>query len=401
MYMKRKYNKRRFSFYKNLVKILFFPIKTFVYKFKAKNKYKIKKNESVFVLSNHQTDVDPILVNYSFNKLVSPVATDTLFSNKFASKFLPYAFGVIPKKKGAVDSQATIKILRLLKDGGSVLLFPEGNRTVAEFQFYINPKLASFIKKTNATLILYNMEGGVGVNPRFGNKLRKGKFSGEIKKVLKPSEYLNLSDDELIKIIKDNIKVFDSYTEKTFKSKKSAEYLERLLFVCPKCGSLCTLESCGQEINCKKCDLKVKYNKYLKFESSDKDFRFVYLNDWYQFQKKWIKEHDFNQEMIFSDDNVELYLSNPYQKRKCLAKGQIVLTNKFLKCGDFELEIAKIQSASVIGGRKFSFSTDDNGYLVVGKERFNPFKYVLLFNKLDTKMKEKSNDEYFNLEEDL
>ncbi len=391
---------KRYTFFQKVTTFLFLPAKWFVYHFKVKSKYKIAKGESVFVLANHQTDLDPILINYSFNKLVTPVATDTLFSNKFAYKFLPYAYGVIPKKKGVTDNQATIKMLKLLRGGGSILLFPEGNRTVAEFQFFITPKLAAFVKKTGSTLVLYKIQGGTGVSPRFGSKHRKGPFSGEITKVLKPEEYNQLSDEELNQIIKDGIKAFDSYSGCAYKSKTKAEYLERILFVCPKCLEANTLHSHKDTIKCERCGLEAKYTEHLTFESSDKDFRFTYLNDWYQFQKRWIKEHEFVEDVIFNDDNIELYVSNPYEKRKVIAKGTMTLTKTKLICGEVPFDLENIISASVIGGRKYSFTTNDNSYLVVGKGPFNPFKYVLLFNKLETKMKDNTS-QYFTLEEDL
>ena len=39
----------------------------------------------------------------------------------------------------------------------------------------------------------------------------------------------------------------------------------------------------------------------------------------------------------------------------------------------------------------------DADYLVIGNNKFNPLKYVLMFNKLETHMKEKQTDKYFTL----
>ena len=398
--MKNKRVKTRHRFFNIILKAIFFPIAKLRYHYKIVNKYKIKKDEAVFILSNHQTDIDPALICYSFNKPLYIVATDTLFSNSFAKWFLPYACGVIPKKKGMVDFNCTMQMLKTAKEKGSVLLFPEGNRTYAEFQFYISDKLPALIKKMGLTLVLFQIHGGTGTQPRFMNKIRKGKFYGKIEKVLKYEEYKDLSNEEILQIIKDNIKVYDSDSNDIYKSKRRAEYLEEVFFVCPKCQSISTLKSQNNYIRCNHCQLEVEYTENLRLKSDDSSFTFNYLNDWYQYQKQWVKDYVVKKgEKIFNDSNTVLYESNPYVKRKLLAKGDIQLNDQMLSFPNFEFQLKDITQASVISGRKFTFSTNDCSYLVVGEGRFNPLKYVLMFNKLDTTMKTNKTDDYFNLED--
>ena len=59
--------------------------------------------------------------------------------------------------------------------------------------------------------------------------------------------------------------------------------------------------------------------------------------------------------------------------------------------------MSEITSSSVIGGFKFIVSTEDSNYIVKGNERFNPIKYVLMFNVLDGPIKEKGGDKYYGL----
>ena len=56
--------------------------------------------------------------------------------------------------------------------------------------------------------------------------------------------------------------------------------------------------------------------------------------------------------------------------------------------------------ASPVSGRKLVFTIGDNNYTVKGQERFNAIKYVFLFNKLDTLMRNKDIDQYFSIKED-
>lgn len=368
--------------------------------YRRKNKYKIKKGEQVFVLSNHQTDADGTIVSASFNKALHTVCTDSITSNGFVTKLLFHLFAPIPIKKGTIDPNAMVDIMQVNEEGGNILLFPEGNRTYAEFQYEIGMGTVKLVKLLQMTLVLFNLIGGTGVSPRFSRKPRKGHFEGRIVKVLKPSQYNELSNEELYEVIKDSLCVFDSTKGYTYKSKTSAEYLERMFFVCPVCGKTECLRSEGQYLYCDNCGLKVKYTEHLTLESDNEQFKFHKLNDWYQYQKSWtynfvIPDDDRN---IYEDKEVRLFLSNARQKRKLLSEGPIRLTkDKLIFAEKIEFNVKNIANASPISGKNFNFTIDGNSYLVKGSDRFNPLKYVFMFNKLDTLMNKSQIDRYYSI----
>ena len=82
-----------------------------------------------------------------------------------------------------------------------------------------------------------------------------------------------------------------------------------------------------------------------------------------------------------------------------MAKGPVILTKNYIKFAKKTIDIHKIEIASPINGNNFNFSTEEEDYLVKGNPRFNPLKFVLMFNKLDTEMKKKNADVYYNLVE--
>ncbi len=390
----------RHQFYNTLGKILVRPILHLAFGFKVKGKYKIQKGERVIVLSNHQANLDPIFVEFSFNKHLIPVGTDTI-CHGLRGKLLKHCFGFITKRKGETDIQATAHMTEVVKEGGNLLFFPEGNRSYAEFQFFISPNLPAMLKNFKSTIILYNLHGGTGCYPRWKGEQRiKGNFYGEIKRVLKYDEYKDMSNEELYKIIVDNLRVFDSESGEKFHSKYRAQYLEKMLFVCPKCGGVSTLKSKGVDVFCSSCGLKVEYTEDLHLKSNDPDFKFHILNDWYQFQKKWMLNYEVKENsVIFQDRGITCYLSDPNKARRPIYEGKIILTDKELVMGSKKFALTKIAGSSPISGLRFSFTYDDHQYVVVGKGRFNPLKYVLAFHKLDTKMKREDSDRYFTLED--
>ena len=357
-----------------------------VWGYKMKSFYKAAKGENLIILSNHQTDLDPVLVRMSSNRFLYTIATDNIFSDPKNVKWLN-RIGAIPKKKGVADLRSIFRMTSIASSGGSLLLFAEGNRSYAEFQFYIADNIGKLLKKMKATIILFNLHGGFGCMPRFGGKKRrKGPFYGEIKRVLKYEEYENMPPEELSAIVKEGLRVVDAEEGFSYKSKKRAEYLERMYFVCPKCGDIHSLKSEGNYIKCHNCGLEVEYTEKLTLKSNDPTFTWTKLNDWYEYQKQWVRDYQIEKgKIIFEDDDVTLTLSNPYQTKELLNQGKLVLTDEKLSVGDTYFDLKDIMIASPVSGRNLCLTINDDNYVIRGQERFNALKYVLMFNKLDTR----------------
>lgn len=396
--MKRKRIRKHYITY-YFVKFLVSIINFFTYHFKSKEKIKIDYKRPSIIICNHQTDFDPLFIWLKSTKPFFILATDNIFSGKLKGKFLANLCHVIPKKKGISDFGATMKMYEAINNGYSIVLFPEGNRFYAEFQYYIGDELIKLIKKFKTNLIIYNFHGGTGVSPRFAGKNRIGPFTGNIKKKLAFEEMEQLSGEELLKIIKDDLRVFDSENGYEYKSNKRAEYLERMFFVCPKCNHN-HLKSQGNLISCLDCGLKLEYTTHLKLKNINDDFNISML-EWWNYQKEYIKNLDISNKIIFSDDNVILKMANPFKKAKILAKGHISITKDYLMVEDIKFNISDIVISSAISGTKFGFSTSNDSYIVKGSKDFNPLKYVFLFNKLDTKMRINKLDKYYTLEKDI
>ena len=369
--------------------------------YKRKGYLKMKKGESYIVLANHQTGLDGILLPYSFQRHLYGVLTDSFLSKGWVAKMFKHQLGLIGKHKGAVDIKANMDMMRCVREGGSLLIFPEGNRSYGEFQFTMTEGFAKFVRFFKKPIVLFNFHGGTGVDPRFAKSRRKGPFYGEIKRILQPEEYASWSDEELYKVIQENLRVYDSVSANLYKSDERAEYLERMFFVCPKCGKVETLYSKGNYLYCKECGLKVEYTEDLHLKSDDPEFKFTKLVDWYNYQIRFVKafEPKQDEEIFHDEEGAALYISHPDKKRELIAKGPVILTKNHIKFAEKTIDIHEIEIASPINGNNFNFSTANEEYLVKGNPRFNPLKFVLMFNKLDTKMRDSKADIYYNLEE--
>ncbi len=379
--------KKRHTAYFKLAKPIgkFYAIK---HNFKYE-KFKMKKGKGYLIMSNHQTLLDPMLMAMSFNRPLYIVASDHIFNKSIPSRAMQHCFGPIKKKKATSDISFIVDCVSVAKKGGNVLIYPEGNRQWADFLFNIDRAIVKLVRMLKLPLMLYNLNGGYGVNPRWGNGLRKGEFTGTIKKVYTVEEIKEMSDDELYKTIVDGLRVIDSERGKTYKSKVRAEYLERELFVCPICKKEHTLVSKGEFVTCNSCGLKVEYTEDLKLKSDNKDFKFTLLVDWYRFQLDYIKNYELKgDDVIYKDAPVKL-IEKTTAVRKILANGELTLTKNELKISDFTIPVKDVTSLTVIGGTKLIVNVGDKSVMVKGHERFNPLKYILIFNVIRPDLKEK------------
>lgn len=366
------------------------------YHFRTKPR-RLKKGEQYLILSNHQGMLDPVFLALSFKAPVYFVATDTIFTNKWYSKLLVHCLAPIRKKKGAVDFSCVKTMLRVAKEGGNVALFPDGNRAWCDFQFPIDKAVCKLARRMNMPILIYNFEGGYGVDPRWGKRIRRGSHVGKIAEIIGTDAIAGMSDDELLERITKGLRVIDSESGRKYKSRTRAENLEHLLFVCPKCHSMQTILSKGKYVFCTECGLKVEYTEDLKLSSDDKDFRFEKLNDWYTFEKETVASYAVKEgETIFTDENVKV-IDKSSQDRPTVAEGTLKMTDRHLIVGDFCLELDKVSTSTVVGSRNLIVNTNDTSYVFSGDYRFNPIKYILFFNILCDQIIKKGGDDQYGL----
>ena len=276
------------------------------YGYKAEN-YKLDRKQNYLIICNHSCSLDPFMLGKSFFRPIYFVASDDLLKNGFISKIMKHTVAPIPIRKGTMDISSIRNCISIAKEGGTIGIFPEGNRTYSGEISYLGINLVKFIRKLDLPLIIYHIDGGYGLDPRWGKKSRRGKGSrGYVQRLLSKEELCSLKDEELLKIINTNLSQEISPSLR-FKSKEKAEYLERVLFVCPKCHALETLVSEKNVIRCKCCSLEATYEEDLSFSSNEPSFKFKKVSQWMNYQKEYLKDLAIEEnKVLLGDEKVTL-----------------------------------------------------------------------------------------------
>ena len=383
---KKKWIKPRHTFVRNLLNITLGTYTKIKYGIKV-DKFKEQEKRPYLILFNHQTAYDQFFVGMAFKGPVYYLASEDIFSMGFASSLIKYLVAPIPIKKQTTDLKAIMTCIRVSKEGGTIAIAPEGNRTYSGKTVYMSPSIAPLARKLQMPIALFRIEGGYGVHPRWSDVVRKGKMRGYVSRVISPEEYKNMTDDELFAIIKEGLYVDEATCDGLYKHKKSAEYLERAMYYCPECG-LSTFESHKDIIECKKCSAKIKYLPTKELCGDGFDFPYRFVANWYEAQENYINSlntAEYTKDALYNEA-VELYEVIPYEKKNLLCdKATISLYGDRIAVkacdGDMTCSFDGISTVTVLGKNKLNIYAGEHIYQIKGGKRFNALKYVHIYNR--------------------
>ena len=181
---------------RNIAYAVLYPYTKLKYNIKIEP-FREQGDRAYLILMNHQTAFDQFFVGMTFRGPVYYVASEDLFSNGWISSLLRWLVAPIPIKKQTSDVAAVKNCVRVAKEGGTIAIAPEGNRTYSGRTGYMNPAIASLTKLIKLPVALLRIEGGYGVHPRWSDVVRRGKMRAYVSRVIEPEEYAGLSKSEL------------------------------------------------------------------------------------------------------------------------------------------------------------------------------------------------------------
>lgn len=364
--------------------------------------FREKEKRPYLILYNHQTAFDQFFIGLAFDRPIYYLATEDLFSNGWVSSLIKYLVEPIPIKKQTTDIKAILNCMRVGKEGGSIAISPEGNRTYSGETVYMSPAISSLARKLGMPVMLFRIEGGYGVQPRWSDVTRKGKMRAYVSRVVEPEEYKDMTDAELFEIIKNGLYVNEAKADGEFKHKNLSEYLERAIYTCPDCG-LTTLESHGDIIECKKCGKRVRYlpTKELKGEGCDFPHRFVL--DWYNAQSDFVNSLDlspyFDKPMYEDFASVKEVI--PSVKKIPLYDSVRVMLygNRIELLADEKLVFSfdETSAVTVLGRNKLNIYHGGKIYQLKSDKRFCALKYVHIYHRYKNISKGDENDKFLGL----
>lgn len=381
---RKKWMKLRHRVVQSIAYAILYPYSRLVYGIRIE-RYREEKERPLLILMNHQTAFDQFFLGMAFRQRAYYLASEDLFSMGWLSRLIQFLVAPIPIKKQTTDASAVMTCLRVAREGATIALAPEGNRTYSGRLVHIKPSIVGLVRLLRLPVVLYHIEGGYGVHPRWSDVVRRGGMRCYVSEVIEPEEYKALSDDELLERIRRGLDVDETKIEGEYHHPKLAEYLERAMYVCPECG-LSEFESHGDLIACKKCGRQIRYLPNKQLEGVGFEFPYRYVADWYEYQEKFVSQLSLSDciETPMYRESVGLWEVILFDRKRLIdKKSEIELYgDRFVITTSEEtltLPFAAISAVTVLGKNKLNIYFGEKVYQIKGDKRFNALKYVNLF----------------------
>ena len=375
------------------------PYSTLKYGVKA-DRFEAQGNRAYLIMMNHQTPFDQFFIGMSFQGPVYYIASEDIFSKGCISSVIRFLAAPIPIKKQTTDLHAVMTCMKIAKEGGTIALAPEGNRTFSGKTEYIKPSIVKLARALKLPIAIYRIEGGYGVQPRWSDTVRKGKMRAYVSRVIEPEAFNALTDDELYQLLLKELYVNEGTVDGTYQHPKLAEYLERAMYICPHCG-LSQFESHADIIECKKCGQKIRYLPTKELEGINQEFPFRFVTDWYDYQCDFINNWDPRpyQDAPLYQDVARLSEVILYQNKRPLRQQVSVSLygNRITIDDDLVFPFDETKAVTVLGRNKVNIYFGDKVYQLKSDKRFNALKYVNTFNRYKNISEGKEDGKFLGL----
>ena len=321
------------------------------------------------LVSNHNTNWDPILVHASFREQIYFVSSEHVLRSRVWGKFIRWAQDPIPRQKSGSAAGTVMAMLRRLRDGYSVCVFPEGNRSWDGVTRPFPPAIGKLARTAGVPLVTYRLIGAYFASPRWsGDSPRRGRVRGAVVRVYTPEELKAMTPAQVDGHIREDL-FEDAYARQRknpirFEGRRLAEHLETMLFLCPKCGRLHTLTSKNDTVRCWKCGFSFRYlpTGYLAGD----DLPFDELKRWYAWQEGEIRRMcaEAGESPIFTDADMTADEVFSAKGERFLGRGDVRLYRDRLELPGVTVPVSEITGMSIMGPQDLYVGTRDHNYLI-------------------------------------
>ena len=336
------------------------------------------KNQPTILLSSHASRLEFIYTIYGFGRKDINVICgfQNILKNGLYGLFLK--LGVISKYLYQPDFMCVKNMIKVLKRGGALGLFPEGIQSTSGSTHPINPTTTQFIKRSKANIVVCTTEGAYLATNRYSSDRKKGYIGVKYSLLFTPEMLDELSEEQIYELILQKISYNDFAFNKTARHKyigkePNAFGIDKILYKCPDCKREHTLVVEGDAVICKDCGFSVRINEYYDLVDVKESGCPADIDAWYKWQRACVrdevKSEDF--EMSFTGTLCTLKLDKlrkSPKNRKLLSIGTAKLTNRGLsfsgmlngQSADFDFNAKSVYSLtySTKGFLEFYYNND-------------------------------------------
>lgn len=203
------------------------------------------------VLANHVSQLDPVLVALAAGRPIQWMASESLLESGPLGR-LAVPWGIVPKKKFMADSRAVLELLRWVRVGACVGLFPEGQRTWDGHPLPLLPGVERLARVIGAPVVTARIENADHHWPRWAAVPRSGPVRITFDPPVTWAKDADL--DEIRGHLERRLTVDPVATRHwPVHGVRLAHGIGNVLFACPGCLAFEALDERGDTIRCRSC----------------------------------------------------------------------------------------------------------------------------------------------------
>lgn len=203
--------------------------------------------------------------------------------------------GAICKRKFTND----LRLFRHIKYGLEELkliqaIYPEARYSLAGTNAILPESLGKMVKTLKKPVVVLNMHGNYLTQPVWNLKMRYVPLEADMTQILNEEDIKNFSVEDINRKINDAF-IYDEYrwqkeNKIKIKYKDRAKGLHHVLYQCPSCLTEHMMTSDQNKIWCTSCNKTYEMDVYGELKATNGPTEFSHIPDWYEFQRKQVRD---------------------------------------------------------------------------------------------------------------
>ncbi len=278
-------------------------------------KYKVEKinmeglKPPYMLLSNHMYFIDfELCAMGTFPHRVNNVVS---IDGYYRRPWLMELIGAICTRKYTTDLHLVRSIMKVLRRGDILCMYPEARYSPAGVTSYMPDSLGTLIKRAGVPVVAVVHHGNYLHSPFWNfRQKRKVPLHTTMTKILTPEQIKQMSSGEIMDVLKRALE----YNEYRYQLEQGiritepyrAEGLHKILYQCPHCMTESKMDSEGSEIFCRECGKRWVLGEDGVLTATEGETEFPHVPDWFAWEREQVRGQIERGEYRF-EDQVEVY----------------------------------------------------------------------------------------------
>ena len=159
----------------------------------------------LLILSNHQSYLDPVLCGLGLHRELDYLAREGLFSNRYFGSFIR-SLNAFPVQRDRADTRAMREVIRRLKEGRAITMFPEATRSADGRIRAIKGGFDLIVRRAEAVTIPTVIDGAYEAWPRHQMLPGMGRIYVQFGKGITSEEAKKMGREEFVNEINERLR---------------------------------------------------------------------------------------------------------------------------------------------------------------------------------------------------